>query len=82
MDTRTHYLPAFLRVNTTAVKHDGEGHLQAICGAWTTAAQHRTDPDVVTCWGCKVWLDNVGIAESDEPSLSNSSQSISGLLVD
>jgi hypothetical protein len=66
MDTRTHYLPAFLRVNTTAVKHDGEGHLQAICGAWTTPDKHKIDPAELTCWGCKTWMENLGIADQKE----------------
>jgi hypothetical protein len=57
MDTRTHYLPAMTR-------RDGDQQ-QAICGAWTTAAQHRTDPGVVTCWGCKMWLENLDVIEPE-----------------
>ncbi len=58
MDTRTHYLGAF-------TKRDGDKQ-QAICGEWITPDQHRTDPDTLTCWGCKIWMENVGIADEPE----------------
>ncbi len=57
MDTRTHYLPAMTRRN-------GDRQ-EAICGSWIVPAQHRTDPDVVTCWGCKMWLENLDVIEPE-----------------
>ena len=55
-DRRFHYLPAMTR-------RDDHGRQQAICGAFTTPDQHRVDPAELTCWGCQMWMENVGIAD-------------------
>ncbi len=65
MDTRTHYLPMFHRVSSTAVQHDGEGHLQAICGSWIRPEQHKVDPAELTCWGCRAWIENLNLIEKE-----------------
>ncbi len=55
-DQRTHYIPAMTR-------RDDQGRQQTICGAFTTPDQHRVDPVELTCWGCKMWMQNVGTAD-------------------
>ncbi len=57
MDTRTHYIGAF-------TKRDGDKQ-QAICGEWIAPDQHRTDPDTLTCWGCKMWIENLDVIEPE-----------------
>ncbi len=64
-DQRFHYIPAFTRIRTTAVRHDGEGHLQAVCGSWTGLDMHRVDPKELTCWGCKMWIENLDLIEKE-----------------
>jgi hypothetical protein len=64
-DKRSHYIPSFTRRATTVIQSDGEGHLQAVCGAWTTPEQHKVDPAELTCWGCKAWIENLNLIEKE-----------------
>jgi hypothetical protein len=65
MDTRTHYISAFTSIDTTAVRHDGEGRRQTVCGAWVWPEQHKVDPKKLTCWGCKMWIENLDLIEKE-----------------
>jgi hypothetical protein len=65
MEAHTHYIPSFTRVDTTVVRHDGEGRRQTICGTWVWPEQHQVDPARITCWGCKAWIENLNLIEKE-----------------
>ncbi len=64
-DTRTHYVPFFAKRDTTVVRHDGQGRLEAVCGAWAWPEQHRIDPAELGCWGCRMWMENLHLIEPE-----------------
>jgi hypothetical protein len=56
MDTRTHYIPSFTRRSSSGLE-------QAVCGSYVEPAfcVVPTDPQEPTCWGCKMYLENLDV---------------------